>query len=212
MGAARGLARVRREALAACMTCPLCRGLLREATAITVCLHTCEFPLLSLSLSSPPLRPWPSLSRSFVRAIYPRLSLPAPPPAWALVSSRSRTSFVLASDFFLFSRSDSPGDQDGVRCEFFDPREGGERAAFFRLDCGHGFRRARPPVVATSRRVRVCFPVASVAVACWRLEAQRESGFHARRPRGWFFPRRRALHLVFPLLVLDDPEVSRGAS
>ncbi|XP_008665389.1 E3 ubiquitin protein ligase DRIP2 [Zea mays] len=40
MGAARGLARVRREALAACMTCPLCRGLLREATAITVCLHT----------------------------------------------------------------------------------------------------------------------------------------------------------------------------
>jgi hypothetical protein len=133
MGAARGLARVRREALAACMTCPLCRGLLREATAITVCLHTCEFPLLSLSLSLPPLRPWPSLSRStsFVRAIYPRLSLPAPPPAWALVSSRSRTSFVLVSDFFLFSRSDSPGDRDGVRCEFFDPREGGERAAFF---------------------------------------------------------------------------------
>ncbi|KAL6636923.1 hypothetical protein ACP70R_024495 [Stipagrostis hirtigluma subsp. patula] len=40
MGAARGLARVRREALAACMTCPLCRGLLREATAIAECLHT----------------------------------------------------------------------------------------------------------------------------------------------------------------------------
>ncbi|XP_066368586.1 E3 ubiquitin protein ligase DRIP2-like isoform X2 [Miscanthus floridulus] len=40
MGTARGLARVRREALAACMTCPLCRGLLREATAITLCLHT----------------------------------------------------------------------------------------------------------------------------------------------------------------------------
>ncbi|KAL6843565.1 hypothetical protein ACP4OV_026627 [Aristida adscensionis] len=40
MGAARGVARVRREALAACMTCPLCRGLLREATAIAECLHT----------------------------------------------------------------------------------------------------------------------------------------------------------------------------
>ncbi|KXG37592.1 E3 ubiquitin protein ligase DRIP2 [Sorghum bicolor] len=40
MGTARGLARVRREALAACMTCPLCRGLLRAATAITLCLHT----------------------------------------------------------------------------------------------------------------------------------------------------------------------------
>ncbi|KAJ1293662.1 hypothetical protein BS78_01G086000 [Paspalum vaginatum] len=40
MGAARGVARVRREALAARMTCPLCRGLLREATAITQCLHT----------------------------------------------------------------------------------------------------------------------------------------------------------------------------
>ncbi|KAF0914676.1 hypothetical protein E2562_031137 [Oryza meyeriana var. granulata] len=41
MGAARGgVLRVWREALAACMTCPLCRGLLREATAITECLHT----------------------------------------------------------------------------------------------------------------------------------------------------------------------------
>uniref|UniRef100_J3LSP7 RING-type domain-containing protein n=1 Tax=Oryza brachyantha TaxID=4533 RepID=J3LSP7_ORYBR len=41
MGAARGgVRRVRRGALAACMTCPLCRGLLREATAITECLHT----------------------------------------------------------------------------------------------------------------------------------------------------------------------------
>uniref|UniRef100_A0A804P851 RING-type domain-containing protein n=1 Tax=Zea mays TaxID=4577 RepID=A0A804P851_MAIZE len=40
MRAARRLARVRREALAACMTCPLCRGLLREATAVALCLHT----------------------------------------------------------------------------------------------------------------------------------------------------------------------------
>uniref|UniRef100_A0A0E0F468 RING-type domain-containing protein n=1 Tax=Oryza meridionalis TaxID=40149 RepID=A0A0E0F468_9ORYZ len=41
MGSARGgVRRVRREALVACMTCPLCKGLLREATAITECLHT----------------------------------------------------------------------------------------------------------------------------------------------------------------------------
>ncbi|XP_062214639.1 E3 ubiquitin protein ligase DRIP2-like [Phragmites australis] len=40
MGAARGVARVRREALSACITCPLCQGLLREATAIAECLHT----------------------------------------------------------------------------------------------------------------------------------------------------------------------------
>ncbi|CAA0832161.1 E3 ubiquitin protein ligase DRIP2 [Striga hermonthica] len=31
---------VRREAVAPCMTCPLCRKLIREATAITECLHT----------------------------------------------------------------------------------------------------------------------------------------------------------------------------
>ncbi|PUZ37095.1 hypothetical protein GQ55_9G090200 [Panicum hallii var. hallii] len=40
MGVARGVARVRRDALAARMKCPLCQGLLREATAITQCLHT----------------------------------------------------------------------------------------------------------------------------------------------------------------------------
>ncbi|XP_072146853.1 E3 ubiquitin protein ligase DRIP2 isoform X1 [Setaria viridis] len=40
MRAARGVARVRRDVLAARMTCPLCQGLLREATAITHCLHT----------------------------------------------------------------------------------------------------------------------------------------------------------------------------
>ncbi|KAF8775689.1 hypothetical protein HU200_004471 [Digitaria exilis] len=40
MGKARGVVRVRRDALAARMTCPLCQGLLREATAITQCLHT----------------------------------------------------------------------------------------------------------------------------------------------------------------------------
>ncbi|KAG8098103.1 hypothetical protein GUJ93_ZPchr0013g37412 [Zizania palustris] len=40
MGRERGTVRVRREALAACMTCPLCQGLLREATTIGECLHT----------------------------------------------------------------------------------------------------------------------------------------------------------------------------
>ena len=41
--------RVRRELLAACMACPLCKKLLRDATTIYECLHTCEF-LPSLSL------------------------------------------------------------------------------------------------------------------------------------------------------------------
>lgn len=33
--------KVRRESLAACMTCPLCQDLLDEATTVTECLHTC---------------------------------------------------------------------------------------------------------------------------------------------------------------------------
>lgn len=88
MGVVRGFARVRREALSACLTCPLCRGLLREATAITQCLHTCEFPLLSLPRDPGCLSH--SLSRSFVRALYlspvsaraggGRHGFPAPPP------------------------------------------------------------------------------------------------------------------------------------
>jgi hypothetical protein len=52
-----GVARVRRSALSACVTCPICRGLLREATAIAECLHTCE-----LSLSPAPV----ALSRTRV--------------------------------------------------------------------------------------------------------------------------------------------------
>ncbi|CAN6297834.1 unnamed protein product [Urochloa humidicola] len=40
MGAPRGMASVRRDVLAARLTCALCQGLLREATAITQCLHT----------------------------------------------------------------------------------------------------------------------------------------------------------------------------
>ena len=33
---------VKRELLARCMTCPVCRRLLRDATTISECLHTCE--------------------------------------------------------------------------------------------------------------------------------------------------------------------------
>jgi E3 ubiquitin-protein ligase DRIP len=33
---------VKRELLVRCMTCPLCRRLLHEATTISECLHTCE--------------------------------------------------------------------------------------------------------------------------------------------------------------------------
>jgi hypothetical protein len=51
------VARVRRSALSACVTCPIYRGLLREATAIAECLHTCE-----LSLSPAPV----ALSRTLV--------------------------------------------------------------------------------------------------------------------------------------------------
>lgn len=35
--------KVKRDTLEACMTCPLCDKLLREATTISLCLHTCEF-------------------------------------------------------------------------------------------------------------------------------------------------------------------------
>ncbi|XP_020233339.1 E3 ubiquitin protein ligase DRIP2 [Cajanus cajan] len=34
------LVRVKRDAVAACMTCPLCNNFLKEATAISLCLHT----------------------------------------------------------------------------------------------------------------------------------------------------------------------------
>lgn len=34
--------KVRRETIAACMTCPLCNKLLKEATTISLCLHTCK--------------------------------------------------------------------------------------------------------------------------------------------------------------------------
>ncbi|RVW38164.1 E3 ubiquitin protein ligase DRIP2 [Vitis vinifera] len=42
--------KVRRETIAACMTCPLCNKLLKEATTISLCLHTSGFPLLCASM------------------------------------------------------------------------------------------------------------------------------------------------------------------
>ena len=35
--------KVKRETVEACMTCPLCNKLLKEATTISLCLHTCEY-------------------------------------------------------------------------------------------------------------------------------------------------------------------------
>jgi hypothetical protein len=46
-----GVVMVKRDLLASCMTCPICKRLLREATTISECLHTCESP------SSPSLLP-----------------------------------------------------------------------------------------------------------------------------------------------------------
>lgn len=46
------MVKVKRETIQACMTCPLCRKLFRDATTISECLHTCEFLSLFLSLSS----------------------------------------------------------------------------------------------------------------------------------------------------------------
>ena len=45
----RGVVMVKRDLLARCMTCPLCRRLLRDATTISECLHTCESPAASLA-------------------------------------------------------------------------------------------------------------------------------------------------------------------
>lgn len=48
------VAMVKRELLERCLTCPLCRRLLREATTISECLHTCEPFLLCLACSTDP--------------------------------------------------------------------------------------------------------------------------------------------------------------
>jgi hypothetical protein len=44
-GGGGGVVRLKRSALAACLTCPLCGRLLRDAATITECLHTCEYSL-----------------------------------------------------------------------------------------------------------------------------------------------------------------------
>nr|CAB3466413.1 unnamed protein product [Digitaria exilis] len=60
---------VKRELLARCMTCPLCRRLLRDATTISECLHTCESFLLSLACSAAPADPG-GLERSVRRVLW----------------------------------------------------------------------------------------------------------------------------------------------
>ena len=40
---AQQVVKVKRQTLEACMTCPLCHKLLRDATTISICLHTCSF-------------------------------------------------------------------------------------------------------------------------------------------------------------------------
>lgn len=50
------VAMVKRELLTRCLTCPLCDHLLRQATTISECLHTCESFLLWLGLPAPPPR------------------------------------------------------------------------------------------------------------------------------------------------------------
>ena len=41
-GGAGDVVMLRRSSLAACLTCPLCGRLFRDAATITECLHTCE--------------------------------------------------------------------------------------------------------------------------------------------------------------------------
>lgn len=52
-GPGAGVVMVKRAALVACLTCPLCGRLLRDAATITECLHTCEFPPTAPSLPAP---------------------------------------------------------------------------------------------------------------------------------------------------------------
>ncbi|KAL6880101.1 hypothetical protein ACP4OV_011666 [Aristida adscensionis] len=52
-GDAAASVRVRRSSVAPCVTCGLCGGLLRDATTISECLHSCELP------PTQPLPPFP---------------------------------------------------------------------------------------------------------------------------------------------------------
>jgi hypothetical protein len=183
MGAARRLARVRREALAACMTCPLCRGLLREATAIALCLHTCKFPLLSPSLAvSVPFVRSSSLSASAPEA--GMVSPPAPPPVVAGAHLRAFASFALVSDSSCSLVQILPA--IGLASDASSLVPGGWRTR--RLSrglwsCLSSRASISYVVVVTFRRVCVCFPVAGVAVARWRVGPHREPGFRAQRSR-----------------------------
>jgi hypothetical protein len=88
---------VKRGLLAACMTCPICNRLLRDATTISECLHTCEFPrlLLLCSRSASACR-HDSVSSAQRRSRVPDLTRPAatygtqPPPGTWDPSSRCR--------------------------------------------------------------------------------------------------------------------------
>jgi hypothetical protein len=184
MGAARGVVRVRRDVLAARMTCPLCQGLLREATAITHCLHTCESSL-------PPSRPL-CLSVPFAHAPSPRLSPPAPASGAAMVSPRRpgvdarllapcRVASRLCASVLVSNSARSLVRMPPVIGLVSDASSlipGGWRTR--RLSRGLWLWSRAPaclPVVSTSRRVRVCFLVARVAVEA------RAPGFRARRRR-----------------------------
>lgn len=52
------MGRVKREPVAKCLTCPLCHKLLRDATTISMCLHTCSSPSSLLLLHDILLRSW----------------------------------------------------------------------------------------------------------------------------------------------------------
>ncbi|RRT69273.1 hypothetical protein B296_00018620 [Ensete ventricosum] len=52
--------KVKRKLLVACMTCPICHKLLRDATTISECLHTCESTPAPLPFASTSWVPYPS--------------------------------------------------------------------------------------------------------------------------------------------------------
>ena len=65
--------RVKRETLEACMTCPLCKKLLKEATTISLCLHTCKFFFFLNGSFSHSFLPFVSLLFLFVLHVFPLL-------------------------------------------------------------------------------------------------------------------------------------------
>lgn len=69
------VAMVKRDLLVRCLTCPLCDRLLRKATTISECLHTCEaipaLPCLACS-AAPPI---PAGSNACVSTMVPCVSL-----------------------------------------------------------------------------------------------------------------------------------------